>query len=148
MVFGFGESNLQRIAHLERLRALQEKTGGFRSFIHWSLTPNHTGMQRTIPPAGLEYLRILAIARLYLDNFAHIHAGWVTEGAKLAQLALACGADDLGSVLMEELVNSATGVAYSYNADQIAKMIRSVGRVPAVRDSCYNVLEVLETAAA
>lgn len=143
MVFGFGESNLQRIQHLDRLRQLQDRTGGFRSFIHWSLTPDHTGMARTLPPAGLEYLRILAIARLYLDNFAHIHAGWVTEGAKLAQLALSFGADDLGSVLMEELVNSATGVAYSYNADQIAQMIRSVGRVPAVRDSCYRILEVL-----
>lgn len=146
MVFGFGESNLQRIQHLERLRQLQDRTGGFRSFIHWSLTPNHTGLQRTIPPAGQEYLRILAIARLYLDNFAHIHAGWVTEGAKLAQLALSFGADDLGSVLMEELVNSATGVAYSYNAPQIAQMIRSVGRIPAVRDSCYRILEVLEAA--
>ena len=137
---------LQRIQHLERLRQLQDRTGGFRSFIHWSLTPNHTGMQRTIPPAGQEYLRILAIARLYLDNFNHIHAGWVTEGAKLAQLALSFGADDLGSVLMEELVNSATGVAYSYNAPQIAQMIRSVGRIPAVRDSCYRILEVLEAA--
>jgi cyclic dehypoxanthinyl futalosine synthase len=146
MVFGFGESNLQRIQHLERLRQLQDRTGGFRSFIHWSLTPNHTGMQRTMPPAGQEYLRILAIARLYLDNFNHIHAGWVTEGAKLAQLALSFGADDLGSVLMEELVNSATGVAYSYNAPQIAQMIRSVGRIPAVRDSCYRILEVLEAA--
>lgn len=146
MVFGFGESNAQRIQHLERLRQLQDRTGGFRSFIHWSLTPDFTGMQRTIAPAGIEYLRIMAIARLYLDNFNHIHAGWVTEGAKLAQLALSFGADDLGSVLMEELVNSATGVAYSYNAEQIAHMIRSVGRVPAVRDSCYNVLEVLPAA--
>jgi len=146
MVFGFGENNQQRIAHLERLRELQDRTGGFRSFIHWSLTPDFTGLARTVPPAGHEYLRILAIARLYLDNFAHIHAGWVTEGAKLAQLALSFGADDLGSVLMEELVNSATGVAYSYNAEQIAQMIRSVGRVPAVRDSCYNVLEVLSAA--
>lgn len=146
MVFGFGETNQQRIQHLERLRQLQDRTGGFRSFIHWSLTPDFTGLARTVPPAGHEYLRILAIARLYLDNFAHIHAGWVTEGAKLAQLALSFGADDLGSVLMEELVNSATGVAYSYNAEQIAQMIRSVGRVPAVRDSCYNVLEVLSAA--
>jgi len=146
MVFGFGESDLQRIQHLQRLRELQDRTGGFRSFIHWSLTPNNTGMQRTIPPSGHEYLRILAIARLYLDNFPHIHAGWVTEGAKLAQLALCFGADDLGSVLMEELVNSATGVAYSYNAEQIAQMIRSVGRIPAVRDSCYKVLEVLTAA--
>jgi cyclic dehypoxanthinyl futalosine synthase len=146
MVFGFGESNEQRIQHLERLRQLQDRTGRFRSFIHWSLTPDHTGLARSVPPAGHEYLRILAIARLYLDNFAHIHAGWVTEGAKLAQLALSFGADDLGSVLMEELVNSATGVAYSYNAEQIAQMIRSVGRVPAVRDSCYNVLEVLPAA--
>ena len=146
LVFGFGESNRQRIEHLDRLRQLQDRTGGFRSFIHWSLTPDYTGLQRTIAPAGHEYLRIMAIARLYLDNFAHIHAGWVTEGAKLAQLALSFGADDLGSVLMEELVNSATGVAYAYNAEQIAQMIRSVGRVPAVRDSCYNVLEVLPAA--
>lgn len=144
MVFGFGESPKHRIEHLERLRALQDRTGGFRSFIHWSLTPGNSGMVRTIPPAGQEYLRILAIARLYLDNFSHIHAGWVTEGAKLAQLALGYGADDLGSVLMEELVISATGVTYAYNAEQIADMIRAVGRIPAIRNSRYEILKVLE----
>ena len=143
MVFGFGEDNRQRLQHLDRLRQLQDRTGGFRSFIHWSLTPNNTGMQRTIPPGGVEYLRLMAISRLYLDNFRHLHAGWVTEGAKLAQLGLGFGANDIGSVLMEELVNSATGVAYAYTAEQIAAMIRAVGRVPAVRDSCYNILEVL-----
>lgn len=143
MVFGFGETLADRIDHLERLRALQDRTGGFRSFIHWSLTPGNSGMVRTIPPAGAEYLRIMAIARLYLDNFQHIHAGWVTEGAKLAQLALGFGADDLGSVLMEELVISATGVAYAYNAEQIASMIRAVGRIPAVRNSRYEILQVL-----
>lgn len=144
MVFGFGETPRHRIEHLERLRALQDRTGGFRSFIHWSLTPGNSGMVRTIPPAGQEYLRILAIARLYLDNFSHIHAGWVTEGAKLAQLALGYGADDLGSVLMEELVISATGVTYAYNADQIANMIRAVGRIPAIRNSRYEILKVLD----
>ncbi|HIB64048.1 MAG TPA: dehypoxanthine futalosine cyclase [Phycisphaerales bacterium] len=144
MVFGFGETDRHRIEHLERLRALQDRTGGFRSFIHWSLTPGNSGMMRTIPPAGAEYLRIMAIARLYLDNFSHIHAGWVTEGAKLAQLALQYGADDLGSVLMEELVISATGVAYAYNAEQIAAMIRSVGRIPAIRNSKYEILKVLD----
>lgn len=144
MVFGFGETPRHRIEHLERMRALQDRTGGFRSFIHWSLTPGNSGMVRTIPPAGQEYLRILAIARLYLDNFRHIHAGWVTEGAKLAQLALGYGADDLGSVLMEELVISATGVAYAYNADQIANMIRGVGRIPAIRNSRYEILKVLD----
>ncbi len=143
MVFGFGETARHRIEHLDRLRALQDRTGGFRSFIHWSLTPGHSGMTRTIPPGGQEYLRIMAIARLYLDNFRHIHAGWVTEGAKLAQLALGFGADDLGSVLMEELVISATGVAYAYNAEQISEMIRAVGRIPAVRNSRYEILEVL-----
>lgn len=142
MVFGFGETNRHRIEHLEKLRALQDRTGGFRSFIHWSLTPGNTGMMRTIPPSGWEYLRLLAIARLYLDNFRHVHAGWVTEGAKLAQLALNFGASDLGSVLMEELVISATGVAYAYNAEQIASMIRSAGRIPAVRNSKYEILEV------
>lgn len=100
-------------------------------------------MKRTIPPGGQEYLRIMAIARLYLDNFRHIHAGWVTEGAKLAQLALGYGADDIGSVLMEELVISATGVAYAYNAEQIASIIRGIGRIPAVRNSKYEILEVL-----
>ena len=148
MVFGFGETNQHRLQHLDLLRQLQDETHGFRSFIHWSLTPGNSGMQRTVPPGGMEYLRLLAISRLYLDNFPHIHAGWVTEGAKLAQLGLAFGASDIGSVLMEELVNSATGVAYSYTAEQIAHMIRAVGRIPAVRDSCYNVLEVLEPAAA
>lgn len=144
MVFGFGETNRHRIEHLERLRALQDRTGGFRSFIHWSLTPGNSGMMRTIPPAGAEYLKIMAIARLYLDNFSHIHAGWVTEGAKLAQLALQYGADDLGSVLMEELVISATGVAYAYNAEQIASMIRAIGRIPAIRNSKYEILKVLD----
>ena len=144
MVFGFGETPKHRIEHLERLRALQDRTGGFRSFIHWSLTPGNSGMVRTVPPAGQEYLRIMAIARLYLDNFRHIHAGWVTEGAKLAQLALGYGADDLGSVLMEELVISATGVAYAYNAEQISSMISAVGRIPAVRNSRYEILEVLK----
>lgn len=144
MVFGFGETPRHRIEHLERLRALQDRTGGFRSFIHWSLTPGNTGMMRTIPPGGQEYLRIMAIARLYLDNFRHIHAGWVTEGAKLAGLALGYGADDLGSVLMEELVISATGVAYAYNAEQIATIIKAAGRVPAVRNSKYEILEVLK----
>lgn len=142
MVFGFGETPAQRIEHLEKLRALQDRTGGFRSFIHWSLTTNHTAMRRTIPPGGVEYLRVLAQARLYLDNFRHVHSGWVTEGAKLAQLALSFGADDLGSVLMEELVISATGVAYTYNSEQIVRMIRGAGRIPAVRNSKYEILEV------
>ncbi len=142
MVFGLGETNKQRIEHLEKLRSLQDRTGGFRSFIHWSLTPNETGMKRSLAPGGLEYLRILAIARLYLDNFPHVHSGWVTEGAKLAQVGLSFGASDLGSVLMEELVISATGVVYSYSADQIVRIIRGAGRVPAVRNSKYEILEV------
>lgn len=142
MVIGFGETLAQRIEHLERLRQLQDRTGGFRSFIHWTLTTNHTAMRRTIPPGGVEYLRMLAIARLYLDNFKHMHSGWVTEGAKLAQVALSFGADDLGSVLMEELVISATGVAYAYSANQIIQMIRGAGRIPAVRNSRYEILEL------
>ena len=142
MVFGFGETPAQRIEHLERLRQLQDRTGGFRSFIHWSLATNHTALRRTVPPGGVEYLRLLAVARLYLDNFRHLHSGWVTEGMKLAQVALSFGADDLGSVLMEELVISATGVAYAYNSDQFVRMIRAAGRIPAVRNSRYEVLEV------
>ncbi|MEW6281745.1 MAG: dehypoxanthine futalosine cyclase, partial [Candidatus Eremiobacterota bacterium] len=131
-----------RLEHLHKLRELQDRTGGFRSFIHWSLTPGYSGMKRTIPPGGLEYLRLLAIARLYLDNFRHVHSGWVTEGAKLAQVALSFGASDLGSVLMEELVVSATGVVYAYSAEQIVRIIRGAGRIPAVRNSRYEILQV------
>ncbi len=141
MVFGFGETPAQRIEHLERLRRLQDRTGGFRSFIHWSLSPRHTDLDQAVPSGGVEYLRILAVARLYLDNFRHLHSGWVTEGARLAQVALDFGADDLGSVLMEELVLAATGVSYSYDSQGLLRIIRGAGRVPAVRNSRYEILE-------
>jgi len=143
MVFGFGETPAQRIEHLDRLRSLQDQTGGFRSFIHWSLSTRWTELAATIPPAGAEYLRVLAVARLYLDNFPHLHSGWVTEGARLAQVALDFWADDLGSVLMEELVLAATGVSYQYNSEEFVRLIRGAGRIPAVRNSRYEILEVL-----
>ncbi len=142
MVFGFGETPAERIEHLEKLRRLQDRTGGFRSFIHWSLSTSHTALGRTVPPGGVDYLRMLAVARLYLDNFRHMHSGWVTEGARLAQVALDFGADDLGSVLMEELVLAATGVSYSYKSEEFMRIIRGAGRIPAVRDSRYEILEV------
>jgi cyclic dehypoxanthinyl futalosine synthase len=144
MVFGFGETPQQRIEHLERLRSLQDRTGGFRSFIHWSLSTRRTDLAATLPPAGVEYLRLLAVARLYLDNFRHLHSGWVTEGARMAQVALDFGADDLGSVLMEELVLAATGVHYRYHSEEFVRLIRGAGRIPAVRNSRYEILEVLE----
>ncbi len=143
MVFGFGETPSQRIEHLERLRQLQDRTEGFRSFIHWSLSPRHTELDQVLSAGGVEYLRILAVARLYLDNFRHLHSGWVSEGARLAQVALVFGADDLGSVLMEELVLAATGVSYSYNSQEMLRIIRGAGRTPAVRNSRYEILEVL-----
>lgn len=143
MVFGFGETPEQRIEHLERLRSLQDRTGGFRSFTHWSLSTRGTGLAATLPPGGVEYLRVLAVARLYLDNFRHLHSGWVTEGARLAQVALDFGADDLGSLLMEEMVLAATGVSYRYDSEEFVRLIRGAGRIPAVRNSRYEILEVL-----
>lgn len=121
------------------IRDLQDRTGGFTAFIPWSFQPNRTELSLTAA-SGLDYLRIVALARLVLDNIPHIQAGWVTEGPDLAQLALSFGADDFGGVLMEERVVRATGVAYAVTKDQVISLIRETGLKAAQRTTQYEII--------
>jgi dehypoxanthine futalosine cyclase len=136
MVYGLGETTAQRIEHMIRVRDLQDRTGGFTAFIPWSLQANRTELSYR-PRTGVDYLRVVATARLVLDNVPHIQAGWVTEGPDVAQLALVCGADDFGGILMEESVVRATGVSYAVTADEVISLIRETGMTPVQRTTQY-----------
>lgn len=140
MTYGMGETLEERVGHLETVRAIQDETGILRAFIPWSFSPARTGMEDVVPATGLEYLRMVAVARIYLDNIPFIQAGWLTEGLKLAQLALAVGANDFGGMLMEEVVVRATGIRTSTNMDQVVDIIRNAGKKPAQRDSQYRIV--------
>jgi cyclic dehypoxanthinyl futalosine synthase len=139
MVYGLGETTAQRIEHMIRVRDLQDRTGGFTAFIPWSLQANRTGLSYR-PRTGVDYLRVVATARLVLDNVPHIQAGWVTEGPDVAQLALVCGADDFGGILMEERVVRATGVSYTVCADEVISLIRETGMTPVQRTTQYELV--------
>jgi cyclic dehypoxanthinyl futalosine synthase len=147
MVFGFDEELEERALHLIRLRELQDESlayngNGFTSFICWSYQPDNTAMGGTRAP-GEEYLRMVAFARLMLDNFANISASWPSQGADLAREALHCGANDFGSTMMEENVVSAAGadVGTCMTVEQIQAEIRKASFRPAKRDSRYRILE-------
>ncbi len=141
MVYGLGETTAQRVEHLMRIRELQDRTGGFTAFIPWSFQPNRTQLS-IAEQSGVDYLRIVALARLVLDNVPHIQAGWVTEGPDLAIMALSFGCDDFGGVLMEESVIRATGVSYTVKVDQIVSLIQETGKTPAQRTTQYEILRV------
>jgi len=137
MVYGLGETSEQLVEHLVAVRDLQGHMGGFTAFIPWSFQPAHT--QMPLPPrTGVDYLRVVAISRLVLDNVPHIQAGWVTEGPDLAQLALSFGADDFGGVLMEERVVRAAGASYTIAVDQVVSLIREAGFTPVQRTTQYE----------
>ena len=143
MTYGMGETLAERVEHLIRLRELQDETGGFRAFIPWSFQRGHTVLD--LPPAGgMEYLRIIALARLVLDNVPNLQAGWVTEGPKLAQLALSFGANDFGGILVDEVVVGATGMIYRVSRDEAIRLIQGVGRIPAQRNTKYEILHVYQ----
>ncbi|HEY5654120.1 MAG TPA: cyclic dehypoxanthinyl futalosine synthase, partial [Pontiella sp.] len=144
MVYGFGESSEQRVEHLIKIRDLQDRTSGFTAFIPWSFSPNKTDLDCPRIQNGVDYLRMIAISRLVLDNVPHLQAGWVTEGPDVAQLALQFGADDYGGVLMSEEVVSATGLEYGVNEEQVVNMIREAGYVPAQRTTQYDLIKVHE----
>jgi dehypoxanthine futalosine cyclase len=144
MVYGLGETTAQRVAHLLRVRELQDQTGGFTAFIPWSFQSNHTQLSET-PQTGVDYLRVVALARLVLDNIPHIQAGWVTEGPDMAQLALRFGADDLGGVLMEESVVSATGLDFAMTQNQAVRLIAQAGFIPVQRNTQYQHLKTFES---
>jgi len=141
MVYGLGETTAQRVEHLIRLRDLQDETGGFTAFIPWSYQPENTQLPMA-PQSGVDYLRIVALARLVLDNIPHIQAGWVTEGPDMAQLALSFGADDFGGVLMEEHVVRAAGASYAITAGQVISLIHEAGFDAAQRTTQYEILKV------
>lgn len=140
MTFGIVETLAERVEHMLRVRELQDETGGFKAFIPWTFSPARTKLDHLPMAGGIDYLKTLAIARIMLDNIPHIHAGWVTEGVKIAQLALAFGANDLGGTLMEEVVVTATGVKHETNVQEIIQVIRSAGMIPAQRNSKYDIL--------
>jgi cyclic dehypoxanthinyl futalosine synthase len=139
MMYGHVETVDERLEHLVRLRSLQDETGGFTAFITWSYQPEHTelgGFEAT----GLEYLRMLALARIVLDNFPSLQASWVTQGGKVGQLSLAFGANDMGSVMIEENVVRAAGAAYCMDEIEIVRNIEDAGFIARRRNMHYEVL--------
>jgi cyclic dehypoxanthinyl futalosine synthase len=139
MMYGSVETAEERLEHLERLRELQDETGGFTAFITWSFQPQHTelgGAEAT----GIEYLRTLAIARLMLDNVDNLQASWVTQGGKVGQLSLGFGANDMGSVMIEENVVRAAGAAYCMDEIEIVRNIENAGYTARRRNMHYEIL--------
>lgn len=145
MMFGTIENDEDIIEHLRRLRELQDRTGGFRAFICWSFQSANTPLIKEIPSikkqSSARYLRILALARIYLDNFKNVQSSWVTQGSQIGQLALRFGANDLGSTMLEENVVSAAGTSYKMSQDEMIRLIRDIGEFPAKRNTNYDILE-------
>jgi cyclic dehypoxanthinyl futalosine synthase len=141
MMFGHVETLEERVEHLERLRSLQDETRGFKAYICWTFQPDHTDMSH-VPPAGsFEYLRTQAISRLYLDNIPNIQSSWVTQGLKMGQLALLYGANDMGSLMIEENVVAEAGTVHYLTLDQIRGAISELGYTPRQRDVFYNLVD-------
>ena len=139
MMYGTCETDEERIEHLVRLRELQDETGGFTAFITWSYQPEHTERGGT-EATGIDYLRTLALSRIVLDNFDNLQASWVTQGGKVGQLSLAYGANDMGSVMIEENVVRAAGASYCMDEVEIVVNIEDAGFVPKRRNMHYEVL--------
>lgn len=145
MMFGHIETFAERVEHLERLRQLQDETGVFHAFICWTFQPENTEM-KDVPAAGShEYLRTQAISRLYLDNVPNIQSSWVTQGAKIGQIALLYGANDMGSLMLEENVVSAAGTVHYLTLEQIKDSIRELGFEPRQRNFHYQLVEEIAT---
>ena len=145
MMFGTVETDEEIIEHWDLIRKLQDETGGFRAFIMWSFQGENTKLMEEYPlikpQSSNRYLRLLAVSRLYLDNFANLQSSWVTQGSYIGQMALKFGANDLGSTMMEENVVKAAGAANRMNQDEMIRLIKDIGEIPAKRDTAYNILE-------
>src|SRR3954462_6413730 len=139
MMYGTVETDEERLEHLVRLRALQDETGGFTAFITWSYQPDHTELAGSEATA-IDYLRTLAIARIVLDNFDNLQASWVTQGGKVGQLSLAYGANDMGSVMIEENVVRAAGASYCMDEAEIVRNIEDAGFTAKRRNMHYDIL--------
>jgi cyclic dehypoxanthinyl futalosine synthase len=142
MMFGHVETLAERIESLDRLRRLQDETGGFTAFICWTFQPEHTDLAH-LPPAGAyEYLKTQAVSRLYLDNFTNIQSSWVTQGLKVGQLALLYGANDMGSLMIEENVVASAGTVHCLSLEQMKDAIRELGYTPRRRNVFYELMDV------
>jgi len=138
MMFGHVETLAERIEHLERLRRLQDQTGGFTAFICWTFQPGHSALTHLPKRGALEYLKMLAVSRLYLDNFVNLQASWVTQGLKIGQMSLHFGANDMGSVMMEENVVAAAGTRFQASEAEIRRAIAEAGYLPRRRNVFYQ----------
>ena len=138
MMYGMGEPIRDRIEHFQRVRDLQDETGGFTAFISWTFQHEHTEMPDVPETFAEEYLRTLAVSRLFLDNIVHFQTSWVTQGKKIGQAALAFGADDMGSIMIEENVVSSAGTSYRMSQDEMEHLIRSAGYIPKQRTNLYE----------
>src|SRR5436190_9333498 len=143
MMFGIGHRIEHRVRHLQRVRDVQDETGGFTAFIPWTFQRENTALGRKIKeePTSVDYLHTLAVSRLFLDNIQHIQASWLTQGLKLGQTALRFGADDMGSIMIEENVVSAAGADNEANERDLRYQIREAGFMPQQRDILYNYID-------
>ena len=141
MMYGHIETLAERAEHLDRLRQLQDETGGFTAFICWSFQPDNTEMDDIQPTGAFEYLKTQAVARLYLDNFPNIQSSWVTQGREIGQLALLFGANDMGSLMIEENVVSAAGTVHHLTLEEMKSAISELGWIPRRRNVFYELLD-------
>ena len=141
MMFGHVETIAERLEHLRRLRQLQDRTGGFTAFIPWPFQPDNTVLAEIEKVGAYGYLRMLALSRIYLDNFQNIQASWVTQGPKVAQLSLFFGANDFGSTMIEENVVAAAGVSFRLSEQEIRRLVADAGFKPMQRRMDYSLVE-------
>jgi cyclic dehypoxanthinyl futalosine synthase len=146
MMYGHVETLAERVEHMRRIRELQDETRGFRAFISWTFQDDGNRLGAKVPrsamPTSFDYLLTQAVSRIYLDNVDHIQSSWVTQGLKIGQVALEFGADDLGSVMIEENVVSAAGTTHRATSDDFVRTIKALGKVPVQRDTLYREVRV------
>jgi cyclic dehypoxanthinyl futalosine synthase len=138
MMYGMGEPLVARVEHFQRIRDLQDETGGFTAFISWTFQREHTEMPEVPETYADEYLKTLAVSRLFIDNVTHFQTSWVTQGKKIGQAALHFGADDMGSIMIEENVVSAAGTAYQMSQEEMERLITAAGYTPKQRTNLYE----------
>jgi cyclic dehypoxanthinyl futalosine synthase len=145
-MYGHVETLEDRVEHMRRIRELQDEMRGFRAFISWTFQSDGNRLADEVPqatmPTSFDYLLTQAVSRIYLDNVDHIQSSWVTQGMKVGQVALAFGADDLGSVMMEENVVSAAGTTHRASIDDFVRTIKALGKIPVQRDTLYREVKV------
>ncbi|MDP7386198.1 MAG: CofH family radical SAM protein, partial [Nitrospinota bacterium] len=140
MMFGHVETPEERLEHLDRLRSLQDETGGFTAFICWTFQNDGSAPLKAPTVGSNEYLRMLAVSRLYLDNFDNVQSSWVTQGMKIGEISLRFGANDMGSTMLEENVVSAAGTVYCLNEKDLHRMARAAGFTPRRRNFFYELI--------